>query len=96
MFYAHYEGAVSRNRFLSILAAPYLVLAWPPVIILALISTSVAIVYVEILVMVALVNSVLPAGDILGFFLLVSQVPSSACVKNKGWKSYWKIESELK
>jgi hypothetical protein len=22
---------------------------------------------------------------------LVSQVPSSACVKNKGYKSYWKI-----
>ena len=91
MFYAHYEGAVSRNRFLSILAAPYLVLAWPPVIILALIGISVPIVYVEILVMVALVNSVLPAGDVLGFFLMVSQVPSSACVKNKGWKSFWKL-----
>jgi hypothetical protein len=91
MFYAHYEGAVSRNRFLSILAAPYLVLAWPPVIILALIGISVPIVYVEILVLVALVNSVLPAGDVLGFFLMVSQVPSSACVKNKGWKSYWKL-----
>jgi hypothetical protein len=90
IFYAHYEGSVSRNRFLSILAAPYLVLAWLPVIILALISTSGPIVYVEILVMVALVNCVLPAGDILGFFLLMSQVPSSACVKNKGWKSHWK------
>jgi hypothetical protein len=91
MFYAHYEGAVSRNRFLSILAAPYLVLAWPPVIILALIGISVPIAYVEILVLVALVNSVLPVGDVLGFFLMVSQVPSSACVKNKGWKSYWKL-----
>ncbi len=91
MFYAHYEGVVSRNRFLSILAAPYLVLAWPPVIILALIGISVPIKYVEILVMVALVNCVLPAGDVLGFFLMVSQVPSSACVKNKGWKSYWKL-----
>ena len=91
MFYAHYEGAVSRNRFLSILAAPYLVLAWSPVIILAFIGISVPIVYVEILVSVALINCVLPAGDVLGFFLLVSQVPSSACVKNKGWKSYWKL-----
>jgi hypothetical protein len=59
-------------------------------IILALIDTSVPIKYVEILVMVALVNSVLPAGDILGFFLMASQAPASACVKNKGWKSYWK------
>lgn len=90
MFYAHYDGAVSRNRFLSILAAPYLLLAWPPVIILALIGASVPIEYVQILVLVALVNSVLPSGDVLGFFLVVSQVPASACVKNKGWKSYWK------
>ena len=92
MFYAHYEGAVSRNRFLSILAAPYLILAWPPVIILALIDSSVPVVYVEILVMVAFINSVLPAGDVLGFFIMMSQIPSSACVKNKGWKSYWKRE----
>lgn len=90
MFYAHYEGAVSRSRFLAILASPYLVLAWIPVIILALIGTSIPIEYVEILVLMALVNSVLPAGDVLGFFLMVSQIPSSACVKNKGWKSYWK------
>ena len=87
IFYAHYEGAVSRNRFLPIIAAPYLVLAWPPVIILALIDNSVPIEYVEILVLVALVNSVLPAGDVLGFFLMASQVPASAYVKNKGWKS---------
>jgi hypothetical protein len=90
LFYAHYEGAVSRNRFLSILAAPYLVLCWVPVIILALLSNSIPIVYVEILVLIALVNSIFPAGDIIGFIVLVSQIPSSACVKNKGYKSYWK------
>jgi hypothetical protein len=90
LFYAHYDGVVSRNRFLSILAAPYLVLAWLPLIILAVINSSVPVVYVEILVMAALTNSVLPAGDAVGFFLMASQVPPSACVKNKGWKSYWK------
>ena len=90
IFYAHYDGAVTRNRFLSILAAPYLVLAWPPVIVIALFGISLPIEYVVILVLVAMVNCVLPAGDVLGFSLLVSQVPSSACVKNKGWKSYWK------
>ena len=90
LFYAHYEGVVSRNRFLSILAAPYLVLVWLPLIILAAINTSIPIVYAEILVLVALTNSALPAGDATGFFLVASQIPSSACVKNKGWKSYWK------
>lgn len=89
MFYAHYEGVVSRNRFLAILAAPFLLLAWSPVIILALIGSSVPIEYALILAMAALVNCVLPSGDILGILLLVSQVSVSACVKNKGWKSYW-------
>jgi len=89
LFYAHYDGAVSRNRFLAILAAPYLLLAWLPVIILALIGTSGPIEYALILTMVALVNCVLPSGDVLGILLLVSQIPASACVKNKGWKSYW-------
>ena len=89
LFYAHYDGVVSRNRFLAILAAPYLLLAWLPVIILALIGTSGPIEYALILTLVALVNCVLPSGDVLGILLLVSQIPASACVKNKGWKSYW-------
>lgn len=84
-----YEDAVSRNRFLAILVSPYLALVWIPVILLALTGPSVPIKYVQILILVALVNSALPAGDIMGFFLIASQVPSSACVKNKGWKSYW-------
>lgn len=89
LFYAHYEGKVSRNRFLAILVSPYLVLTWIPVIVLALAGNTISLVYVQILVFVALVNSALPAGDIVGFFLMLSQVPSTACVKNKGWKSYW-------
>jgi hypothetical protein len=70
LFYAHYDGAVSRNRFLAMLAAPYLLLAWLPVIILALIGTSGPIEYVLILAMVALVNGVFPAGDVTGILLL--------------------------
>lgn len=89
LFYAHYDGVISRNHFLAILAAPYLLLAWSPVIVLALIGNSGPIDYALILAMVALVNCVLPSGDVLGILLLVSQIPVSACVKNKGWKSYW-------
>lgn len=94
LFYAHYDGAVSRNRFLAILATPYLLLTWLPVIILALIGTSAPIEYALILAMVALVNGVIASGDVLGILLLVSQIPASACVKNKGWKSYWIQGSE--
>lgn len=60
-------------------------------IIFAVADPSNPVVYVEILVMAAVTNSVLPAGDGIGFLLLAAvQVPSSACVKNKRGKSYWK------
>ena len=32
----------------------------------------------------------------LGFFLMLSQVPASACVKNKGWKSYWNKQLNMR
>jgi len=74
---------------MAVLAAPYLVLGWVPVILLALAGTSLPIEYALILIMTAIINSAIPAGDVLGIVLLVTQIPASACVKNKGWKSYW-------
>jgi hypothetical protein len=96
LFYAHYEGEMSRNRFLAILAMPFLILSLLPVAIIALIGSSVPITFPRILVIVALVNSVLASGDAVGVALLLSQIPSAAVVRNKGWKSFWKrIASEV-
>ncbi len=90
LFYAHYEGEMPRNRFLVILAMPFLILSMLPVTIIALIGSSVPTTLPRYLVFVALVNSVLSSGDALGFALILSQIPRSAVVRNKGWKSYWK------
>jgi hypothetical protein len=80
---------MSRNRFLAILAAPFLALAIMPIFALALLGPYVPVEHPRILVILALLNSVLASGDALGFVLLISQIPASARVKNKGWKSYW-------
>jgi hypothetical protein len=92
LFYAHYEGEISRNRFLAILAMPFLILSLLPVIIIALFSASGSTILLvpRYLVIVVLVNGVLSSGDALGFTLILSQIPGSAVVRNKGWQSYWK------
>jgi hypothetical protein len=89
IFYAHYEGEMSRNRFLAILAAPFLALAILPILALSLLGPNVPVDYPRYLAMMALMNSVLAAGDALGFILIISQIPASARVRNQGWKSYW-------
>jgi hypothetical protein len=90
LFYAHYEGEMSRNRFLAILAMPLLVLSLLPVAIIAFIGSSAPTMVPGYLVIVALVNSALSSGDAVGFALILGQIPSSAVVRNKGWDSFWK------
>jgi hypothetical protein len=90
LFYAHYEGEMSRNRFLAILAMPFLILSLLPVAIMAFIGSLAPLEVPSNLGFVAIVNGMFAAGDVLGFALLVSQIPNDAVVKNKGWKSFWK------
>jgi hypothetical protein len=91
LFYAHYQGAMSRNRFLVALAMPYIVLGLIPIPIIAVSQifgltslTSIALAYLS------LIGSVLACGDAVGFGVVSLQIPSSAVVRNKGWKTYWK------
>ncbi len=93
LFYAHYEGEMSRNRFLAILAMPFLILSLLPVAVMAFIGSLAPMNIPSNLGFVAIINSMFAAGDALGFALLLSQVPSAAVVRNKGWKSFWKYRA---
>jgi hypothetical protein len=91
LVYAHYEGMMSRNRFLLTLAMPYIVLGLIPIPIIAVSQTlgltslaAVALAYLS------LIGSVFACGDAVGFGVVSLQIPSSAVVRNKGWKTYWK------
>ena len=90
IFYAHFEGEMSRNRFLAVLAMPFLVLSLLPLVVIAVIGESGPSILPGFLFVLALVNSVLAVGDALGFVVIFSQFPGFAVVRNKGYESYWK------
>jgi len=88
LFYAHYEGELSRNRFLAILAAPLIVLTILPLLLCIVTQWN-----APMLAAIALANGLGAAGDLLGFGLVLAQIPRRAMVRNKGWRSYWKYRS---
>ena len=94
MFYAHYEGVRSRNRLLLSLVAPYIILALLPILLIptlqALGSTSVTIVTVAFS---CLMQTAFASGDAAGIGLVLALIPSTALVRNKGWKTYWKLRT---
>lgn len=85
LFYAHYEGVMSRTRFLVTFAMPFLVLSILPILLLRLLGWP----SLE-LVALSVVNGAAASGDILGLLLIGFQVPASAKVRNRGWRTYWK------
>ena len=88
LFYAHYSGPLTRNRFLLVFAMPLLVISCVPLALAAagLLPSSLQL----IAAWFSIWNALFACGDVLGFFLLLLQVPSNALVQNKGWRSYWK------
>jgi hypothetical protein len=90
-FYIHHEEPMSRNHFLLVLVAPYIVLSLLP---LAAIGLFRVIGWTpELLITLAwlsLLGSLFASGDFISVGLLLSQVPNAAIVRNKGQRSYWK------
>jgi hypothetical protein len=85
MFYAYYEGEMSRNRLLLVYVTPYIILGMLPTILIAAIPEL-----MQSLLWLSLLGSVLACGDLVGAGLIFFQIPPSAIVRNKGWKTYWK------
>ncbi len=85
MFYAHHDGEIKRGRFL--------VFAFMPLIVLTLLPIAIARVTGFThwwLGSVSFMNGIFACGDILVALIILSQVPSNAVVRNKGYKTYWK------
>ncbi len=85
VFYAHYEGELTRERFLFILAVPTIVLTVVPLTACVLFGWN-----APFLAAVASANGVSAAGDLFGLFLISTQIPRGALVRNQGWRSYWR------
>ena len=85
VFFACYDNEVSRNRFLVMVGAPFVVLSVCPVL-LCWITGRVVL----WLVFVVLVNGIGSCFDLLVIGMVLAQVPSNALIRNKGWVAYWK------
>lgn len=66
LFYAHCHGPMSRNRFIAILIAPFIVLSILPLIVCALMGAA-----HPLPVTGSIVNAFLACGDLLGVLLLL-------------------------
>ena len=85
MFYAHYDGEVSRNRLIAILLTPLIIISIVPLVVAAVVQVTSG--WAAFL---SCFNAVLACVDMLGVAMLLFQVPRTAVVRNQGWKSYWK------
>ena len=85
LFYAHYDGELSRSRFLVLLLTPLLVISVAPLAVAAFGQiTSGWTAFVSVL------NTVLAGLDMFGAGLVLWQIPSTAIVRNQGWNTYWR------
>jgi hypothetical protein len=89
LFYAHYEGELSRNRFVAVLLMPLVVISFVPLLAAAAMQvTSVWAAYISVL------NALAACGDVLGVGLILFQVPATAMVRNQAWRTYWREDQE--
>jgi len=89
--YIHHEGPMQRNRLLLVLLTPYLALSVLPLLLMALLKyvawtpeTMICLGWLSLL------GSISAGGDFASTWSLLSQVPKTAVVRNKGQRSYWK------
>lgn len=95
VIYASYLGAMSRSRFLACLVAPFTVLTVLPLVaLLVLAPVSSSGPPLKILTLVCLLNAIASAGDLVGLGLILAQVPRSAILRDKGWRTFWNLPGE--
>ena len=83
-FYAHYDGMMSRGRYVLIAAGPFLLLTVIPLTVV-----TIFLVRCAYLAEIILANGLLSAVDILTIILVIRQIPRHSLLINKGMKTYW-------
>jgi hypothetical protein len=81
---AHYDGEVSRIRYVTILGMPLVVISVVPALVSAMlgsVSHSVAL--------ISLLNALVSSGDVLAGILVLAQVPPEAVIRIRGSVIVW-------
>jgi hypothetical protein len=89
-FYAHYDGEMTRNRFVAILLMPLVVISFVPLLVAAVAQVSSGWV-----AFISVFNAFCACGDILLAGLVLFQIPATAIVRQQGWRTYWREHETL-
>jgi len=85
LFYAHYVGELSRDRFITILLMPLLLISFGPLAVCAITGRSSGL-----LAFSSVLNALCACGDLFAVGLLLFQIPAKARVRNQGWRTFWR------
>jgi hypothetical protein len=89
LFYAHYSGPLSHNRFLCVFAMPFLIMTVLPLG-LAACGLKLPDLMRWAVAWGSTLNALAAGGDYFGILLISLQVPQTAIVQNQSWRTYWK------
>jgi hypothetical protein len=84
-----YEGSMSRERFLIMIIAPFVILT----VFLLLLSVVVPL-SSWIIGSVILFSALAEGADLYGFFLILLRILPGAVIRNVGWSTYWRPNEE--
>lgn len=85
MFYAYYDGELSRNRLVTIALLPLFVMTILPLVVSAALGSA-----SEWVAFVSCLNALGACGDVFVAGVILFQVPPNATLRNQGWRSYWR------
>ena len=89
-FYAHYDGEMTRNRFVAILLMPLFVISFVPLLVAAVAQVSSGWV-----AFISAFNAFGACADILDAGLVLFQIPATAIVRQQGLRTYWREHGTL-
>ena len=71
---------------------PFILLSLLPIAIVALGRfVPISFELVSALIFLSMVNGAAASGDLIGFVLVLLQIPPNAQVRNRGWRTFWKL-----
>ncbi|AQA19061.1 hypothetical protein BST95_13245 [Halioglobus japonicus] len=83
VFYASYQGRLSRNRWLLVYVFPFVVLSFVPLLIVLFFSVP------PWLAVSSIINAGASVGDLVAVAMILRQVPSQSVIVQNGWDTFW-------
>jgi hypothetical protein len=90
LFYTHYDGELTRNRFVATCLMPLVVISLVPLVVAIAVQSAPGWV-----AFVSVFNALLACGDMLGAGMVLFQMPATAILRNQGWRTYWRERETL-